>query len=87
MGCARRTGRCRAAYRHGEIDDLLKPENKTARYGELDKRVHQAHWRAARLLVKNEFDRIYSGAGGSGMNAFTSEDMTAYFVTVPAKQA
>ena len=23
----------RVAYRHGEIDDLLKPENKTARYG------------------------------------------------------
>src|SRR5664279_4834670 len=26
----------RAAYRHGEIDDLLKPENKSARYRELE---------------------------------------------------
>ena len=27
----------RAAYRRGEIDDLLKPENKTPRYRELEK--------------------------------------------------
>src|SRR2546422_2052054 len=27
----------RAAYRRGEIDDMLKPENKTARYKELEK--------------------------------------------------
>src|SRR5438874_5269906 len=27
----------RAAYRRGEIDDLLKPESKTARYKELEK--------------------------------------------------
>ena len=38
------------------------------------------------ILVKNEFDRIYSGQGGSGMNAFTTEDMTAYFVNVPANK-
>ena len=33
-----------------------------------------------------EFDRIYSAAGGSGMNAFTTEDMTGYFVNVPANK-
>jgi len=76
----------RAAYRHGEIDDLLKPENKTARYGELDKEFTKLIGEQRDILVKNEFDRIYSGAGGSGMNAFTSEDMTAYFVTVPANK-
>src|SRR6266581_1585383 len=27
----------RAAYRRGEIDDMLKPENKTARYKEFEK--------------------------------------------------
>jgi predicted Zn-dependent peptidase len=36
--------------------------------------------------VKNEFDKIYSGQGGSGMNAFTTEDLTAYFVNVPANK-
>ena len=38
------------------------------------------------MLIKNEFDRIYTAAGASGMNAFTSEDMTGYFITVPANK-
>ena len=76
----------RVAYRHGEIDDLLKPENKSARYRELETEFKRLITEQRDVLVKNEFDRIYSGAGGSGMNAFTSEDMTAYFVTVPANK-
>jgi len=76
----------RAEYRLGEIDDLLKPENKTPRYRELEKEFAKLIAAQREILVKNEFDRIYSGAGGSGMNAFTSEDMTAYFVTVPANK-
>ena len=35
------------------------------------------------LMVKDEFDRIYTEAGASGMNAFTSNDQTVYFITVP----
>ena len=76
----------RAEYRRGEIDDLLKPENKTPRYRELEKEFNKLIAEQREILVKNEFDRIYSGAGGSGMNAFTSEDMTAYFITVPANK-
>ena len=55
----------RVAYRHGDIDDMLKPENKTARYGELDKEFTKLIGEQRDILVKNEFDRIYSGAGGS----------------------
>jgi predicted Zn-dependent peptidase len=76
----------RVAYRHGEIDDTLKPENKTPRYLELEKEFNQLIAEQRDILIKNEFDRIYSGAGGSGMNAFTTEDMTGYFVTVPANK-
>ena len=76
----------RVEYRHGIIDDLLKPENKTARYRELEKEFNRLITDQRDVLVKNEFDRIYSGAGGSSMNAFTSEDMTAYFVNVPANK-
>jgi len=76
----------RAEYRRGAIDDLLKPENKTARYLELEKEFAKLITEQRAILVKNEFDRIYSGAGGSSMNAFTSEDMTAYFVNVPANK-
>ena len=76
----------RAEYRLGNIDDLQKPENKTPRYRELEKEFTKLIAEQRDILVKNEFDRIYSGAGGSGMNAFTTEDMTAYFVNVPANK-
>ena len=76
----------RAEYRRGEIDDILKPENKTPRYQELEKKFKELIGQHRDILVKNEFDKIYSAAGGSGMNAFTSEDMTAYFITVPANK-
>jgi predicted Zn-dependent peptidase len=76
----------RAALRRGEIDDVLKPENKTARYKELDAQFKKLVDAQREILVKNEFDKIYTQGGGSGMNAFTSVDMTGYFITVPANK-
>jgi len=76
----------RAAWRRGEIDDLLKPENKTTRYQELEKQFNDLIAKQRDILVKNEWDRIYTSAGGSGMNAFTSTDLTGYFITVPANK-
>ncbi len=76
----------RAEYRLGKIDDLMKPENKTERYKELEKEFNMLITQQREIMVKNEFDRIYSGNGGSSMNAFTSEDMTAYFINVPANK-
>jgi predicted Zn-dependent peptidase len=76
----------RAEFRKGEIDDLSKPENETPRYRELKKEFQDLINQQREILVKNEYDLIYSGQGGSGMNAFTSEDMTAYFVNVPANR-
>ncbi len=73
----------RAALRLGEIDDLQKPENKTARYKDLEKRFDELVKAQRDLLVKNEFDRIYTKAGASGENAFTNTDETVYFITVP----
>ena len=76
----------RAAYRRGEIDDLLKPESKTERLKELEKTFAQLVAKQRDVLVKNEFDRIYTTAGASGMNAFTTTDLTGYFITVPANK-
>src|SRR6266487_4139331 len=76
----------RQRLRRGEVDDLLKPENKSEHYRELEKDFQKLIEEQRRLLVKNEFDKIYRSAGASGMNAFTSEDMTVYFVTVPANK-
>lgn len=76
----------RSALRRGEIDDLLKPENKSDRYKELEKKFNELIAEQRLILVKNEFDQIYRAHGGSGMNAFTSTDMTGYFITVPANK-
>ena len=73
----------RAALRRGEIDDVTKPENKTPRYKELEKEFDALVKEQRDLLVKNEFDRIYTKQGASGMNASTNSDLTQYFVTVP----
>ena len=78
--------RMRAAYRRGEIDDLMNPESKSARWNALNEQFKKLVDEQRQLLVKNEFDRIYTTAGASGMNAFTSEDQTAYFCTVPANK-
>jgi predicted Zn-dependent peptidase len=76
----------RAAYRRGELKDLTKPEGKSQRYQELEKQFGQLIQAQREVLVKNEFDRIYTSAGAAGMNAFTMQDMTGYFINVPANK-
>lgn len=76
----------RAAYLRGEIDDIMKPENASSRYRELEAEFKKLIQQQREVLVKNEFDKIYSANGASGMNAFTSHDMTGYFITVPANK-
>jgi predicted Zn-dependent peptidase len=73
----------RAAFRRGEIDDVTKPENKTARYKELEKQFDDLVKSERDILEKNEYDRIYTKEGGSNENAFTNNDMTVYFIAVP----
>lgn len=76
----------RAEIRSGKIDGLMKPENWTPRYRELQKQFQSLVDDERKVLVKNEFDNIYTANGASGMNAFTMQDMTAYFCTVPANK-
>jgi predicted Zn-dependent peptidase len=76
----------REAYRRGELDDLQDPENLTDRWRELERRFSALIAEQREIMVPNEFDRIYTAAGASGLNAFTSQDMTGYFITVPANK-
>jgi predicted Zn-dependent peptidase len=76
----------RAAWRRGEIDDLLKPENATPRWRELKKKFDELVAQQRALMVKDEFDLIYTRAGATRMNAFTDNDETCYFVNVPANK-
>lgn len=76
----------RSQWRRGELGDWTKPENQTEKYKELAARFQKLVEAERGLLVKNEFDRIYTTAGGAQENAFTTEDFTAYFITVPANK-
>ncbi len=76
----------RAMWRRGEITDLLNPDTWTPRYKELQAQFKQLVDAQREILVKNEFDRIYTANGGSQMNAYTSQDVTVYFTTVPANK-
>jgi predicted Zn-dependent peptidase len=82
----REQAKMRDRQRRGLVGDLLKPENQTECYRALEKEFKKLVEEQRKILVKNEFDRIYTGNGGSMMNAYTSMDMTAYFITVPANK-
>ena len=75
-----------AKDRKADITDLLQPENMTPRWRELKKKFDELVKEQREILVKSEFDSIYTSAGGMHMNAFTTEDMTAYFISVPANK-
>jgi predicted Zn-dependent peptidase len=76
----------RERLRRGEIDDLLKPENQTARYRELEARFDELVARQRGVIVKDQLDQIYTRHGGENLNAFTNEDMTVYFVKIPGNR-
>jgi predicted Zn-dependent peptidase len=72
--------------RLGEISNLQDPRNRTARHNELLKQFEELENESKELVVPNEFDKIYTNAGASSMNAMTGEDYTMYFVNVPANK-
>lgn len=72
--------------RIGEISDAKDPKNRSARHQELLAKFDELLKREKETMVKDEFDRVYTTAGGSGMNAGTSNDFTVYFINVPANK-
>ncbi|MGH9931827.1 MAG: M16 family metallopeptidase [Pyrinomonadaceae bacterium] len=72
--------------RLGEIANAKDPQFRSDRHKELLARFNDLTKREKDLMVKDEFDRIYTTAGGSGMNAGTSNDFTVYFINVPANK-
>jgi predicted Zn-dependent peptidase len=73
-------------FRLGEISDLQDPKNRTSRHNELLQELADIQKQSKDLIIQNEFDKIYTSAGASGMNAATSEDFTVYFINVPANK-
>jgi predicted Zn-dependent peptidase len=72
--------------RMGEISDLQDPKNRTGRHNELLLQLASIEKQSKELIVQNEFDKIYTNAGASSMNAGTGEDYTIYYINVPANK-
>ena len=72
--------------RLGRIEDAGDPAHRTERHQELMDRFETLLAQQEELLIPEDFSRIYSGQGASGMNAGTSYDFTLYFVNVPANK-
>ena len=72
--------------RHGEIADAKDPKFRSERHKQLLTKFDELLKKEKDIMVKDEFDRIYTTAGGSGMNAGTSNDFTVYFINVPANK-
>jgi predicted Zn-dependent peptidase len=72
--------------RLGEISDVKDPKNRSERHNQLLAKFDELTKREKDLMIKDEFDRVYTSAGGSGMNAGTSNDFTVYFINVPANK-
>jgi predicted Zn-dependent peptidase len=76
----------RDRQRRGEIDDIMSPDNMSDRYRELEKQFDALVEQQRANMVKNEFNNILQNNGGTFINAFTNDDMTVYFETLPANK-
>ena len=74
------------AHRLGQIENPDDPATRSSRHRELLTRFDDLLERQQEILVKEDFSRIYTEQGASGMNAGTSYDFTVYFVNVPTNK-
>jgi predicted Zn-dependent peptidase len=72
-----------AAYDRARRDPVNHDE---ARIAELDKAWKAAIDEAQKFVVPNEFSKIVDRAGATGVNAFTNDDETTYFYSMPSNR-
>jgi len=71
----------------GEISgSIYAPENMTPELRQLRAELEELFKKEKELIIKDELDQIYTREGGAGLNAFTTEDQTAYIITLPSNK-
>jgi predicted Zn-dependent peptidase len=73
-------------FKRGEIDDPWDAKHDTPELASLRKELKETMEEHREVIVKDEFSSVYQGAGATGMNAFTSEDVTFYINQLPANK-
>ncbi len=76
----------RERQRRGEITSMMDPKARTPRLQELIKAFDRLVEEQRGLVVKDEMDKLYSQAGGTGLNASTSQDRTFYITSLPSNK-
>ncbi|MBL4862133.1 MAG: insulinase family protein [Crocinitomicaceae bacterium] len=72
-----------------EISDLYeqhKAEKDEAKKKEIYAEIDRVSNEAAKYAIANEYDKMISGLGATGTNAFTSLERTAYINDIPATE-
>lgn len=72
-----------------QIDSLYEVYNETtdsAKRDEIYRQIDSVSHLAAEYAIPNEYDLLMSSLGGSGINAFTSTEQTAYISEIPSNQ-
>ena len=70
----------------GEIVDMNDPKLRSERHQKLLTEFTKLVKEQQDLLVKGEFDTVFTKAGASATNAFTNTDVTYYHVTMPSNK-
>ncbi len=68
------------------IEEESRPEPDAEKLAALRAGLEAAEQAADKLAVKDEYWKIYTELGESGMNAMTSTDYTAYVVSLPSNR-
>jgi len=76
----------REKQRRGEIPNMMDPKARTPRLQQLLLDFEKLVKEQRELIVKDEMDKLYTQAGGTGLNASTSQDRTFYIISLPANK-
>ena len=71
------------------IEELFEKRRKTSDTAEKDalyKEIDRLSNQAAKLAAAGEYSNLISSIGGTGLNAYTAPDLTAYVVNIPAQE-
>jgi predicted Zn-dependent peptidase len=73
---------------HAELDKKDDPfqEADTEKIESLQKEIEEVSAEQKKLIVKNEYDELMSRAGAVGLNASTGNDVTRYYIQLPANR-
>jgi predicted Zn-dependent peptidase len=74
------------AYAAYDLERRREVGRDDAKVATLEKAWKDSIDAAQKYVVPNEFSKIVDQAGGVGMNAFTAQDETAYFYSLPANR-